>query len=106
MFIFFGIIGWGYMMSLTNHMFDAARQAAREMAVSASDETQAATNAVAFLSTWPETFTVSAQDNTTTGTNDVIVTITAPNAMAGVYEFIPLLPTLSVAVTMRKEQQP
>lgn len=104
--VFFGIIGWGYTLSLTNHKFDAARQAAREMAVNSSKETQAANNARAALGVWPETFIVVAEDNTTTGTDDVVVTITAPNALAGIYTLIPMVPTLSAEVVMRKEQQP
>ena len=101
--VFFGVIGWGYSFSLTDNMYDAARQAARELAAGSSDEVQAKASAEAALTAWPATFTVVAQDSDTTGGNDVRVTITAANVMANSLTFLPLASTLQASVVMRVE---
>lgn len=101
--MFFGAITWGYTMSINDAMFDAARQAARELSVRTSNETQAAASAQSVLSNWPTTFAVTAQDTNTTGTDNVRVLVTTNNVFADMFPFIPLPEEMSAVVVMRKE---
>ncbi len=101
--LFLGMIAWGYTLTVTDNMYDAARQAARELAVGTSNEAQAVASAAAMLAAWPAAFTITAQDIGTTGTEDVRVTITVDNAMSDLISVVPTLPQLNASVTMRKE---
>lgn len=99
----FGSIAWGYTLSVGDTMFDAARQAARELAVGTSTESGAQASALDLLSIWPATFEVDAQDITSTGTDDVLVVVTTTNVFAAMLPFVPLPENLRAEVTMRKE---
>ncbi|KAJ54728.1 hypothetical protein ACMU_16570 [Actibacterium mucosum KCTC 23349] len=103
LFIFLALLLWGYTLSVTDNMYDAARYAARDLAVGTATEAQAVTAAENSLSHWPQTFTVVAQDTTTTGTDDVVVRITTPNTFAFLRVVVPGLENLFAEVTMRKE---
>ena len=100
----FGAVAWGYTISISDAMFDAARQGARELAVGTSDETAAAASTQAVLANWPSTsFTVVAEDTTTTGTNDVKVTVSTTNLFVSMFPFVPMPADLQAEVTMRRE---
>lgn len=99
----FAAVGWGITLTLNDAMYDAARQAARELAVGVSTETQARSSAETLLSIWGPNFTVVAQDVATTGSEDVRVQVTTPNVLAQALPFIPLPDDLSAVVVMRKE---
>ncbi len=101
--IMLGTFIWGYTISLNDSMFDAARQAAREMAVGVSNEAQAAASAANLLSAWPTTFTITAEDIDTTGTQDVRVVITTDNVFANFVPFVPTLDEMRAEVVMREE---
>ncbi|WP_160115949.1 TadE/TadG family type IV pilus assembly protein [Candidatus Halocynthiibacter alkanivorans] len=101
--LFFGIITWGGTLALVDNMYDAARQAARQLSVGTASEAAAAANATAYLSTWPNSFTVTAQDIGTTGTDDVRVIVATANPFAGMFTSIVVIPDLQAVVTMRKE---
>jgi Flp pilus assembly protein TadG len=101
--LFFGTITWGGTLALMDNMYDAARQAARQLSVGTASEAAAAANATAYLSTWPNSFTVTAQDTGTTGTDDVRVTVATANPFAGMFTNVVVIPDLQATVTMRKE---
>lgn len=101
--LLFGSIGWGYSLTIYDSMFDAARQAARELAVGRSTEVAAAASAATLLDNWPNAFLITAEDVATTGTNDVRVVVSTPNAFATIFPFISLPEDLSAEVIMRKE---
>jgi Flp pilus assembly protein TadG len=105
----FGIIQFGALFFLHNNMVNAAREAARKMAVGeATTNAQAQTIATTYLASWGLTFTpVATGAGGATGT-DVAVTITVPMKSASLIDLIGLFspssnPLLSATVTMRKE---
>ncbi len=62
-----GTLVWGYSLSLTATMYDAARQGARQLSVGSGTEASAEAAMSAFLADSPQSFTVVAQDTGTTG---------------------------------------
>jgi Flp pilus assembly protein TadG len=110
MILTFAIIQYGTMMFAYNSMYNGARTAARELATSVSNETQAAATARAQLVGWLQTSNcpttscvITARDTSTTGTNYVQVTVTAPGNKAGLINFTPAPTTLTATVNFRKE---
>lgn len=99
----FAMISWGYSLTLVDTMYDAARKAAREMAVGAATEVQAVASAKASLTQWPQEFNVVAQDVKTTGNNDVRVTVTTTNLFEFMRPIVRALPPMTATVVMRKE---
>lgn len=99
----FGMISWGYTLSLADSMYDAARQAARELSVGTSNESQARASALANLALWSADFTVTAEDSNTTGTDDVRVTVVTTNLFASLLPFVPMPTNLTAQAIMRKE---
>jgi len=110
MILTFAIIQYGTMMFAYNSMYNGARTAARELATSVSNETQAAATARAQLVGWLQTANcpatscvITARDTSTTGTNYVQVTVTAPGNKAGLINLTPAPATLTATVNFRKE---
>ena len=101
--LIFGAISWSYSMSVSDAMFDAARQGARELAVGTSNTSQAEASVQSVLSIWPTSFSVTAEDSAATGSDDVRVTVTTSNVFASLVPFVPLPEQLRAEVTMRKE---
>ena len=99
----FGIIQYGMMFFTYNNMSNAAREAARALAVSEVDEAGAETRANDFLVGWPASWVITAEDTGTTGTNYVRVEITVPGSEAGILSFAPAPSHLQAEVFMRKE---
>ena len=98
-----GVIVWGYSLSLTSAMYDAARQGARQLSVGAGTEASVEASMATFLANWPQSFTFNAQDTASTGTDDVIVTITTANVLGDMFTLVPSMGGLTAVVTMRKE---
>ena len=99
--IVFGTIMWGYYLSVTDSMYNAARHAARELSVSALDDTNAEDLAEEYLSFWPIEFNATAED--ASAGNEVKVTITANNPLKGLNKFVAIPEDFAVFVIMRKE---
>ncbi len=73
-----GIIQFGFVLFIENHMGDVARDAARRFAVGASDQTETVQFAQGALLNWGVTYTVTVTPNV----NDVIVLISLPKSSA------------------------
>lgn len=106
MLCLFGIIQFGSILYLHTNMENAAREAARRMAVNAADDIQGRQVALDYLAGWGLTFNVNAVEAPpdVNGVIDVIVTISVPMADAGVVRFIPLgSGDLQAEVRLRQE---
>lgn len=105
----FGIIEFGSIFSLQNTMMNAAREAARSMAVQNLTSGQAQTTAANYLTSYPETFSYSVVDGCTTTPRgqwaDVTVTITTSAAAASIINYLNMFTgkNLTASVIMRKE---
>lgn len=105
----FGIIEFGSIFSLQNTMMNAAREAARSMAVQNLTSGQAQTTAANYLTSYPETFSYSVVDGCTTTPKgqwaDVTVTITTSAAAASIINYLNMFTgkNLTASVIMRKE---
>lgn len=105
----FGIIEFGSIFSLQNTMINAAREAARSMAVQNLTSGQAQTTAANYLTSYPETFSYSVVDGCTTTPKgqwaDVTVTITTSAAAASIINYLNMFTgkNLTASVIMRKE---
>lgn len=100
--LMFGMVIWGYYLTVMDSMYDAARHAVRELSVSALNETNAEQMAYDYLASWPTTFTVDATDTANAG-NEVVVTITASNPLSGLHGLVAVPEDFSVRAVMRKE---
>lgn len=103
--LLFGIIQFGSVLFLHNNMVNAAREAARRMAVDESfDSTQGEAYAQNYLAGWSMTFTVNATAPTPPATGDIAVQISVPAADATLVNFPLTWPgTLVAQATMRPE---
>jgi Flp pilus assembly protein TadG len=106
--IVFGIIEYGSIFSLQNAMLNAAREAARTMAVvQGSTASQGQSIATQYLTGYPETFIYNIRDHCLDSPQiqDVTVAITTDGAAASLINFMHMFDgtTLSASVTMRKE---
>jgi Flp pilus assembly protein TadG len=99
----FMILQYGFVLVTYHNMYDAARQAARQLAAGTADEAEAVAAAEALLVDWPTSWTVVAQSAATTGTDDVRVRITVPGSEAGIFGFTPMPTELAAEVVMREE---
>jgi Flp pilus assembly protein TadG len=103
----FGIIEFGSIFFLQNTMLNAAREAARSMAVQGLTSSQAQTIATNYLTGYTEAFTYSIRDNCldTPKVQDVTVTITTSASAASLVNYMGLFTgqTLNSTVKMRKE---
>jgi Flp pilus assembly protein TadG len=109
-FIIFGIIQFGSLLSLQNIMVNAAREAARTVAVQSQTAAQAQTIASNYLTGYPQVFTYTVTDGCATTPKgqwaDVTVNISTPAAAASLINYNNLFTStqkLSATVVMRKE---
>ncbi len=96
-----GIIQFGFVLFIENHMADVARDTARRFAVGESDQSEAVQYAQDTLLNWGVTYTVRVTPNA----DDVDVVVSLPMASAGIIDMLGLFQsgTLSVSVTMLTE---
>ncbi len=99
--MFTGIIQFGAMFFLQNHMTLVARNTVRNVAVGEMSTKSAKTFAEGKLLNWPGTFTVGITESGA----DVSVAITIPMEDAAIIDFLGLFKgkTLRASVVMRKE---
>lgn len=102
----FMILQYGFVLVTYHNMYDAARQAARQLAAGTADEAEAVAAAEALLVSWPSSWNVVAQSAATTGSDNVRVRITVPGAEAGLFGFTPMPSQLAAEVVMRDEAWP
>lgn len=99
----FGIVQYGLAFLVYNNMYDAARQGARQLAVSTADsataEAEAEATVMELLVDWPTNWVVTPED----GEDDVSVTITVPAVEASIIKVVPMVTELRAEVVMRKE---
>lgn len=106
--VLFGIIQFGALFFLHNNMVNAAREAARKLAVGdITTVAQAQATANAYLASWGLAFTVTPTIGVAPG-SDMIVTVTVPMKSATLIDVIGVFspssnPVLRATVTMRKE---
>lgn len=104
--LFSGILQFGSVMFLDNHMTNVAREASRRVAVGELTETDATTMVQAALVNWGVTYDVNITTADAGGGNqNVIVDISLPLADAALMDVLGLFATgdLSTSVTMRME---
>ena len=102
--MFSGILQFGSVMFLENHMTNVAREASRQVAVGALDEDDAAEMVQNALINWGVTYqvTVTTDDD---DDEDITVAISLPMSEAAIIDVLGLFETgnLSASVTMRLE---
>ena len=104
--MFSGILQFGSVMFLENHMTNVAREASRRVAVGELAEADAATIVQDSLANWGVTYVVSvATVEAEDGSEDVTVGISLPMSDAALIDVLGLFETgnLSTSVTMRME---
>ncbi len=104
--LFSGILQFGSVMFLDNHMTNVAREASRRVAVGELTETEATTMVQAALVNWGVTYDVNISTADAGGGNqNVVVDISLPLADAALMDVLDLFQTgdLSTTVTMRME---
>ncbi len=104
--MFSGILQFGSVMFLENHMTNVAREASRRVAVGELSEADAATMVQGALVNWGVTYQVSiATEDADDGNEDVTVAISLPLSDAALMDVLGLFDTgsLSTSVTMRME---
>lgn len=102
-----GIIQFGALMFLQNHITNVARDTARRVAVGELTKAEAEQSALDALIDWGITYTVvvSEPDPSDPADKDVVVDITAPMAEATLVDVLGIFQsgTLGTQVTMRQE---
>ncbi len=104
--MFSGILQFGSVMFLENHMTNVAREASRRVAVGELSQADAATMVQDKLVNWGVTYQVSiATEEADDGNEDVTVAISLPLSEAALIDVLGLFDTgnLSTSVTMRME---
>ena len=104
--MFSGILQFGSVMFLENHMTNVAREASRRVAVGELTEADATTMVQGALVNWGVTYQVSvATVDTGDGNQDVTVGISLPLSDAALMDVLGLFETgdLSTSVSMRME---
>ena len=104
--MFSGILQFGSVMFLENHMTNVAREASRRVAVGELTEADAATMVQGALVNWGVTYQVSiATVDAGDGNQDVTVAISLPLSDAALMDVLGLFETgnLSTSVSMRME---
>ena len=96
-----GIIQFGFVLFIENHMADVARDAARRFSVGESNQSETVQNAQDTLLNWGVTYTVAVTPNA----NDVIVQVSLPMSSVAIIDMLGLFQsgTLSANVTMLTE---
>ena len=104
--MFSGILQFGSVMFLENHMTNVAREASRRVAVGELTQADATTMVQGALVNWGITYEVSvATADADDGNQDVTVAISLPLSDAALMDVLGLFETgdLSTSVTMRME---
>ncbi len=104
--MFSGILQFGSVMFIENHMTNVAREASRRVAVGELSKADAATMVQDVLINWGVTYQVSiATEDADDGNEDVTVAISLPLSEAALIDVLGLFDTgnLSTSVTMRME---
>ena len=96
-----GILQFGFVLFIENHMADVARDAARRFAVGESDQSETVQYAQDTLLNWGVTYTVTVTPNA----DDVDVVVSLPMSSVSIVNLLGLFDTgtLSVNVTMLTE---
>lgn len=106
--ILFGIVQFGLLFSVQNQMINAAREAARAMAVEGATETEGENLANALLAAYGDmNFTVNAIDaDPSNGNPNVSVTVQIPATDAVMVDFLGVLDGKNITqqIVMRQEQ--
>ncbi len=101
-----GIVQFGSIMFLENHMTDVARETSRRVAVGELAQADAADSAQRALVNWGVTYDVSvATVDVGGGNQDIAVTISLPMSEAALMDVLGVFQSgnLTAAVTMRQE---
>ncbi len=104
--LFSGIVQFGSVMFLENHMTNVARETSRRVAVGELTQADAAKSAQQALVNWGVNYTVSvATVDAGGGNDDITVAITLPMAEAALMDVLGVFQSgnLTAAVTMRQE---
>ena len=104
--LFSGIVQFGSIMFLENHMTNVARETSRRIAVGELAQADAASSAQQALVNWGVTYDVSVVTVDVGGGNqDIAVTISLPMAEAALMDVLGVFQSgnLTAAVTMRQE---
>ena len=99
--LFSGIVQFGFVLFIDNHMADVARDAARRFAVGESNQSETVQYAQDTLLNWGVTYTVTVTPNV----NDVDVQVSLPMSSVAIIDMLRLFQsgTLSASVTMLTE---
>ncbi len=99
--LFGGILQFGFVLFIENHMAGVARDAARRFAVGESIQSETVQYAQDTLLNWGVTYTI----NVTPNVNDVIVLISLPRSSVAIIDMLGLFQsgTLTTSVTMLTE---
>ena len=104
--LFSGIVQFGSIMFLENHMTNVARETSRRIAVGELSQADAASSAQQALVNWGVNYDVSiAATNAGDGNEDITVAISLPMREAALMDVLGVFQSgnLSAAVTMRQE---
>ena len=96
-----GILQFGFVLFIENHMADVARDAARRFAVGESNQSETVQYAQDTLLNWGVTYTVTVTQNV----NDVIVLVSLPRSSVAIIDMLGLFQSgaLTTSVTMLTE---
>jgi len=104
--LFSGIVQFGSIMFLENHMTNVARETSRRIAVGELSQAEAASSAQQALVNWGVTYQVSiAATDAGDGNEDITVAISLPMSEAALMDVLGVFQSgnLTAAVTMRQE---
>ncbi len=104
--LFSGIVQFGSVMFLENHMSNVARETSRRIAVGELAQADAESSAQQALVNWGVTYEVSiTHSNAGGGNDDITVAISLPMREAALMDMLGVFQSgnLSAAVTMRQE---
>ncbi len=104
--LFSGIVQFGSIMFLENHMTNVARETSRRIAVGELAQADAASSAQQALVNWGVTYEVSVATSSAGGGNDdITVAISLPMREAALMDVLGVFQSgnLTAAVTMRQE---
>ena len=105
--LFSGIIQFGFVLFIQNHMVDVARDSARRFAVGETTQAETVQFAQSTLLNWGVTYTVvvTPPDPSDPDDNDVVVNISLPRSSAAILDMLGLFQsgTLFASVTTLTE---
>ncbi len=103
--LFAGMVQFGFVLFIENHMADVARDAARRFTVGESDQSETVQYAQDTLLNWGVTYTVTVTPPNPPTNNDVDVQVSLPMSSVAIIDMLGLFQsgTLSASVTMLTE---